>query len=163
MLQTRIKVAAFALLTSVVGASSAIVVDAPDAYADQARAVMSMAQASACKACEVCRSDGSGHTCNTSGSGQPYICLIHGCFDDGCDIHNSCSETRRLDERGGIQAVYAYVTHANGTKLRDYVRTLGKSAVINEARGALQLRGCGGFIIASIPLADNQLEVLTDE
>lgn len=144
--------------TLVIGASALL--RTPDAYAEQAHAVMTLPQ-SGCKACEVCRADLSGHSCATSGSGQPHVCLNHGCFDEGCDIHESCLQSN-LERHGGVKGVYLAVSRSGGSKLKDYVRTLGTSAVVNESRRALQIQ-CDGTVIANIPLSVQQVDALTDD
>jgi hypothetical protein len=149
------------VLASALIGGAVTVLHADDAYADQALAVMSLVRDGGCRACEVCREDLSGHSCADSGSGEPRTCLIHGCFDEGCNIHNSCLQSS-IERRGGVNAIYAVVTRSDGSRLRDYVRTLGSSAVVNEDRRALQLQGCGGEVVASIPLSERQLASLTD-
>jgi hypothetical protein len=83
-------------------------------------------------------------TCN------PGTCAAHACDADQLPS-------------GGLGALWFEVREAqDGSRLRELLREHREVAYYNPARDAVQVRGCNGSVMASIPLSDAQVALLEE-
>lgn len=99
-----------------------------------------------------------------SGGGLHTSCLsgsctsVHGvCGGDDTTIEGETVVILTETERQALQAVLA---RADGQGLVSIMSTLAGRAVYNADRAAIQLLGCGGQVIAHLPLSRTHANVL---
>jgi hypothetical protein len=81
------------------------------------------------------------------------------CGPGTCDGHK-CKTT--LVDAGGVGEVWFDVREADGRELREILRRHSDVAFYNEQRDAVQIRGCDGNVMASIPLSAEQVALLEE-
>ena len=81
------------------------------------------------------------------------------CGPGTCDAHK-CATI--LVDAGGVGEVWFDVREADGRELREILRRHADVAFYNDARNAVQIRGCDGNVMASIPLSAEQVALLEE-
>lgn len=82
------------------------------------------------------------------------------CNKGTCDAHACDVDQRPVAELG---ALWFEVREARDAgRLREVLREHGEMAFYNPVRDAVQVRGCGGSVLASIPLSAEQVALLEE-
>lgn len=117
----------------------------------------------ACSDCDWCGMPFFEHKNNGSGD---YGGTVHGCQPGGADFcvyehWGSCSpsDDGELDQstsRAAVVSIWNTLTHGRGEELQLVLDTYD-NVFYHHARQAVQVTGCTGEIIASVPLTESQL------
>lgn len=123
--------------------------------ADAARAAAIKAAANHCPAvCVFCFVTYMGACCFENGYFQEmYSCGLPNCDPDPCDL------VLTPQQRGE-----AIVLGADGSaaEIESILKRYHGEVFLNRERRSIQIRGCGGAIIANLPLKGEQLRVLNE-
>jgi len=125
------------------------------------------AQAQDCLACEDCTTEDMqpGHrTFNRAPTLSEYGVEdeVHGCLAEGpCSAPTDVTICKEPGQSlASIQAMTRAADRQDGAKLAMLVKGAGRSVEVNVGRGALQVMGCNGTVVAHIPLSAAQLATL---
>lgn len=114
-----------------------------------------------CARCTPCGPSGEDHFL-TGGYTYPIGHVIggsHGCVSEECPgPHSECG----LGKRGALETEERLqgIARAQGDQLLRLIEPIRDSVAINRIRGSLQMYGCGGEIVADVPLDREQLALL---
>jgi hypothetical protein len=89
--------------------------------------------------------------------GQSHDCTTPGSCEG---VHSPCSAFAALDTPAKLEIYLARVQQASRDALVPLVSELGDYAVLNVGRGALQIFGCSGQVVAHLPLDEAKATLL---
>lgn len=107
-----------------------------------------------------CRSCGDGKheiiqgVSRNAGSSHLETCNEGTCSMHGCDV-----DLTRAEE---LERIWFAVRDADGPRLREILAENRATAYYNPGREAVQIRGCGGGVLASIPLSGAQVAAMEE-
>lgn len=107
-----------------------------------------------CHDCPVCLIYIDGHRIN-SGSGTDVQGIPHPCLYGNCSVHSDDCEVAFNGPQ--LEAITRTILREQGVSLRNAVALLGSQGQVNLERRVLQVLGCEGQFVASVPLTEQQI------
>ena len=149
---------ALALLAMVVG--GLLTLDASGAAADPLLDLPFTGTTGCDYQCRPCGEENDGHDIVQGVLRNATAPHLENCSPGNCSSHVCGVEVAQTEE---IEELWFAVREAQGEHLRELLAKHEEIAYYNDERDAVQVRGCNGTVLASIPLSDEQVALLEEE
>jgi hypothetical protein len=85
---------------------------------------------------------------------DPFACSLGGCFSGDCLM--------AMTDRDPVNEIVVAASEEVPSQLADVVREYSDLVSYNGTRGALQVRGCSGEVIAHIPMSAKRFDAIAE-